>query len=280
MIVQDKIESDLKSIGINEGMVLALHSSLSSLGQVDGGADTVVKAFLSVLGESGTLMVPAFTYSFADLSFATKEPFDYKKTKSRVGIITESVRNYPGSIRSFHPTHSVAAIGKLSNELTKDHLASSPLGIDSPFHRLAKLGGYIMLLGVDHRASSLIHTSEILAELPYINITFTPDRDYEKAIIVREGKKVAEIKIYESPGCSRGFGKAEKVLDSAGLIKRGKIGEADAQIFPVNDSLECLVSHLKKDPSAFLCDIEDCNICTRRKEHLMWGQSIHKEQLF
>ena len=269
MINQNRIETDLKKLGVNEVMVLALHSSLSKIGQVDGGPDTIVKAFLSVLGESGTLMVPVFTYSFADLPFATGEPFNLEKTKSRVGIITESVRNYPGAIRSFHPTHSVSVIGKFSNELTRDHLASSPLGIESPFHRLTKLDGNIMLLGVDHRASSIIHTAEVMAGLPYINITFTPDRDHEKAIIVREGKKVVGLDIYESPGCSRGFGKVEEVLDSAGLIKRGKIGEADSQIFSARDTLECLVSHLKKHPSAFLCDVEDCDICNRRRESLM-----------
>ena len=247
-------------------MTLVIHSSLSSIGHVDGGARTVVNALMSVLGKSGTLMVPTFTYSFEELSFATEEPFDPEKTKSRVGAITEAVRHFPGAVRSFHPTHSVAAVGKLADKLTRDHLATSPFGFDNPFHRLSEAGGYVLLLGVGHTANSLVHVAEVFAGVPYLNVTFTPGREFERAIIVRNGKKVLGLEIYESPGCSRGFGAAEEVLESAGLIKWGKIGDADTQLFNAKDALDCLIDHLKKYPGAFLCINKECDLCTRRKQ--------------
>ena len=50
-------------MGFEPGDRVMVHSSLSSMGHVEGGAGTVVQAFLDVLGPEGTLMVPTFTHS-------------------------------------------------------------------------------------------------------------------------------------------------------------------------------------------------------------------------
>ena len=86
-MTQADIEKGLRSIGIERGDVVLLHSSLSSLGHVTGGAQTVVDAFLNVLGSEGTLAVP----TFGDL-----------------GIVTEAVRSHPKAVNSIHPLASVA----------------------------------------------------------------------------------------------------------------------------------------------------------------------------
>jgi aminoglycoside N3'-acetyltransferase len=38
-----------------------------------------------------------------------------------VGLITETLRRRPGAARSFHPIHSVAAIGRLQAAVTAPH---------------------------------------------------------------------------------------------------------------------------------------------------------------
>ena len=60
-ITRQVLVDDLKRLGVRDGDCVMLHSSLSSLGLVEGGADTVVEAFLDAMGPQGTLLTPAFT---------------------------------------------------------------------------------------------------------------------------------------------------------------------------------------------------------------------------
>ena len=83
----ERLVSDFKSLGIKEGDVLLVHSSLSSMGNVEGGADTVIDALLEVLGKEGTLLFPAFSFSPC---YKTSY-FSYKDTPSCVGKISEKI---------------------------------------------------------------------------------------------------------------------------------------------------------------------------------------------
>ena len=60
-LTTSQIVSQLTDLGVEDGDAVMLHSSLKSLGWVDGGAETVVDAFLEALGPDGTLLTPAFT---------------------------------------------------------------------------------------------------------------------------------------------------------------------------------------------------------------------------
>jgi len=262
-VTRGQLEEDFKALLPPEVNLLALHSSLSKLGDVEGGAQTVVEVFLRVLGPARTLMVPVFTYCFS--SIGARPPFEYEKTPSLVGVITEAMRQHPQAVRSFHPTHSVAAIGPRAHDLTCAHLGSTPLGPGSPFHRLASWGGEVMLLGCDHRSNSLLHVAEVLAGLPYVDIPFSEGKNFETAAIYRGGKQILDLKIFEAPGCSRGFHKAEPVLRNAGVIRDGSVGQAAVQLFSAQALLGVMTRALRKDPALLLCDVEDCSICPRRR---------------
>ncbi len=62
-VTRDRIADDLRRLGVRPGGVLMPHSSLRSLGTVDGGAAAVVDAMLDALGEQGTLAGPSFTFA-------------------------------------------------------------------------------------------------------------------------------------------------------------------------------------------------------------------------
>ena len=57
-VTEARLVDDLACIGVSSGMKLLVHSSLSSMGWVCGGAVTVVHALETVLGEKGTLIMP------------------------------------------------------------------------------------------------------------------------------------------------------------------------------------------------------------------------------
>lgn len=62
----DSLTADLSSLGIAPGMVLLVHSSLSSLGWVSGGPVAVILALEQVLGPKGTLVMPALSGDLSD----------------------------------------------------------------------------------------------------------------------------------------------------------------------------------------------------------------------
>jgi aminoglycoside 3-N-acetyltransferase len=116
MMISDR----LRSLGVKNGDILLVHSSLSRFGHVEGGADAVIDGILDAVGTEGTVLVPTLTGS-DKLSPANPPIFDVLNTPSWTGIIPETFRKRPEAVRSLHPTHSVAAIGKKAREITANH---------------------------------------------------------------------------------------------------------------------------------------------------------------
>lgn len=252
------IAADLRALGLSEGMNIVVHSSLSSLGRVEEGADAVIDALLEVLGPSGTLVMPAFY-------FPPPELFDPAVTPSRMGLITETFRKRPGVLRSFHPTHSVSALGPLAANFVKGHETATAFGIDSPLHRLANSGGYVLLLGVQHTSDSMVHIGEAIAKVPYRKIAYSKDFEIDMPVRMPDGR----IELFppkENPGCSLNFNVVDAPLKKRGLVREGKIAEADCQLVPAKEVIEVVCEMLAQDMTALLCDIECCPFCPRARE--------------
>ena len=109
MLTFDNLVEEFRAIGVEPGDALLVHSSYKSFGGVDGGPQTVIDALLDVLGEGGTLIMPAFNFDFCK-----GEPWNVNGTPSHMGIITELVRKDPRSLRVFHPIYSFSILGKNS----------------------------------------------------------------------------------------------------------------------------------------------------------------------
>ena len=54
---------ELKKVGLQEGMEIEVHSSLSSLGYIEGGADTVIEALMECVTEQGSIFMPSLFWS-------------------------------------------------------------------------------------------------------------------------------------------------------------------------------------------------------------------------
>ena len=140
--------SGLGSLGLTSGDVVFVHSSLSSFGHVEGGAETVVQAFLEVLGPEGTLAVPSFGKYFME---GPGQVWDRDRSPSLMGRISETVRTWPGARQSPHAVHPVSAVGGLAEDLTERHHLTD-FAFDSPFARLLELDAWIVLLGVTYNS--------------------------------------------------------------------------------------------------------------------------------
>ena len=162
----NQLLKDLTALGIREGDTVLMHSSYKSLGGLEGGAKTFFEVMLELLGETGTMVVPALSYE----NVTRANPvFDRAASPSCVGYLSEYFRtSVPGVIRSMHATHSCCAIGRLACELIRDHEKdTTPVGENSPFAKLPRVDGKILMLGCTPRRNTMIHGVEETVKLPY-----------------------------------------------------------------------------------------------------------------
>lgn len=255
-VTESDIRADLRNLGVTPGDELVVHSSLSSIGRVDGsGAETVVDALASAVGDEGTVVVPTFTPNLV-----RREPFDPTRTPSETGAITEALRTRDDAVRSDHPTHSVAALGPAAKVLTADHAFRNSLGEGSPLHRLAARGGKILLLGVGHDSNSTLHVAESLAELPYKTGTNT--------VLVRGEDDDPQPVKTATVGCGRGFTTFSPIAVDNGLITDGTIGSARSQLMNGDAVLRLARSVLEERPGFLLCEKPECWWCPDAKRTL------------
>src|SRR5205085_1149953 len=145
-VSRQQIVTAIRALGVRDGEMLLAHSSMKSFGKpVQGGAEALALALLDAVGAGGSAFVPTFNYEHG--------PFDLNVTPSLTGAATEAFRKMPGAVRSPHPTHSVAGIGPTAREVLKGHDLVHPFGRGSPLWRLWERNAWVLLIGVDHRAS-------------------------------------------------------------------------------------------------------------------------------
>jgi len=259
-ITRERIARDLAQLGIVEGDVVFVHSSLKSLGWVDGGADAVIDGFMEALGPDGLMVVPTLTWCFlfsaeGDL---VEYAYDPKKTPSRVGKIGDTLWRRPGAFRSGHPTHSIAGLGRRAEELVQGHDTTSTFGKDGPYRRYVDWGAKIVFLGVDLRCNTTLHAVEDWLDLPYLST--------EDAVTTGPNGAHHIVEVYKSPGGDRDFyrkdSKVERLLRGAGLVHSGKVGMADTLWLPSQEMVAAVVQGIYDEPGLLLCDRKDCQFCS------------------
>ncbi|MBO7147381.1 MAG: AAC(3) family N-acetyltransferase [Lentisphaeria bacterium] len=234
---QKEIAAALQSMGLKKGDKVLLHSSLVSLGTVEGGPDAVIDAFVDVIGKEGTLLVPVFT---------------------ALGVITDTLKKRPGAVISPCPVGTLAAIGADSETLCRDHWkAETAHGKDTPFTRLADMNGYVCLLGVDQDRNTTLHGVESLLELPYLNNT-------TQTFMTPDGETVTKTWKYY-PGPHRDFIGLDRYFREAGALKITRIGNAQVRLIKAKDLFEIGLQLGSKDPAFVLCDNPACADCVRQR---------------
>lgn len=163
MYTKQDLITALKDMGIQPNDTLLVHSSMKSIGQVEGGADTVLDALMEYVSE-GLLILP--THTWANMS-EEHNMFDPAKEPSNVGILTNLFMKRKGVVRSLNPTHSVAAYGKDCKEYTKwEENLTTPCSIGGCYDRLRQRNAKILLLGVNHSRNTYLHCVEEILQVP------------------------------------------------------------------------------------------------------------------
>lgn len=171
----ETLATDWKSAGVEKGDTILIHSNLSrTLRRVvkmggEANPSIIVKSFLCALGKEGTLIAPLFNFDFTQ-----GIPFDIRESKSAMGAFTETVRKWPGAVRTGHPIYSFAVVGK-NTDLFQGLSNFSGYGPDSPFAILHKIHGKIGIIDLpDQHSMTFYHYVEESNNVPYrYHKTFT-----------------------------------------------------------------------------------------------------------
>ncbi len=249
------LKRDFKTLGVEKGSIIIMHSSLSKIGWTVGGPVSVIKALTQVLTSEGTLVMPTFTSGNSEPSQWENPPvpkswwsiireempaFEVKITPTRaMGRIVETFRNWTNVFRSNHPTSSFTAWGKQAKFITENHGLEAELGENSPTSRLYDLNGQILLVGVNHENNSSLHLAEYRSEFPgksYIRNGCAMMVNNQRQWVEWEGLD------YDSDD----FEQLGKDYESKINYKPGKIGLAEARLISIRDIVDFGIDWLKE----------------------------------
>ena len=85
MHTKESLTDDLIRAGIQPSDTLLVHSSMKSIGAVDGGADTVLDALMDYFREKGLLVFPTLTHRLNP----SNPVFYVNVTPSQVGLLSD-----------------------------------------------------------------------------------------------------------------------------------------------------------------------------------------------
>jgi aminoglycoside N3'-acetyltransferase len=235
-ISQDTLVRQLRTLGVQPGGVLLVHTAFSQVGPVAEGPAGLIAALRTALTPAGTLVMPS-------MSWDDDHPFDPQTTPCpEMGIVADSFWRLPGVLRSASP-HAFAASGPHAGQITADHRFDIPHGLASPVGRVFELDGQVLLLGVGHDANTTIHLAENLAGVRY-------RRDKHVTLLVDD--RPARFEYREIDHCCENFALVDRWLDDAGLQQRGTVGHGTAGLLRARDVVRVVVERLYANETTFL----------------------------
>jgi len=176
----ESLAAKLRRCGLAVGQTVLVHTAMSKLGWIAGGAEAVILALLAAVGETGTILMPTHNGDNSDPSQWQNPPvpefwwhiyrdhrpaYDPLTTPTRgMGAVAELFRTWPGVLRSSHPAFSMAAHGPNAAFLIAEHDLIDDVGDHSPLGKLYELDGYVLLLGVGHGSNTSLHLAEYRAD--------------------------------------------------------------------------------------------------------------------
>jgi len=243
-VSKDDIKAGLGKLGLKKGDSVGVHSSLSSFGYVEDGADTVIDALLEVVGEEGNIVMPTHSANLLEVQRTPEEiamgvawlykilPYNPEETPCTTGTIPETFRRRKGAVRGSHPSHSIAAIGPKAEELVEG------------WHQLLELDGYILLIGVGLNVCTAMHLAEKRVQFPqHILKKITAPKEFVE--------KYPETEWEWDIGPYPDFAKMEEPCLKKGIMKTVKVGEGTLKLVRLRELIDLYTEYLTKNPDLF-----------------------------
>ena len=162
-----ELDDALQACQLQRGGLVLVHTALYAPGRL---ADTplveissrLYAALRRCLGRQATIVVPAFFEAFR-----RGEPFDRQSSPATgMGSFAEYIRLLPGSHRSPHALHSLAANGPLAEAISQRDTPSA-FGKSGPFDALIDYDAQVLSFGCTIESSCLVRWAEERVGVPY-----------------------------------------------------------------------------------------------------------------
>lgn len=249
IVTRERLETELRALGVDAGAVVMLHASVRAVGWVVGGPDEILGVLLDLLGPRGTLMMLAswedHPYAMDAWPQATRrayldalpafDPATSRADHREMGILAEYLRTRPGAVRSRHPFGYVA-VGPHADALLRDHPYQYHHGPDSPLARLCAADGRVLLLGRLFDSVTLLHHAEHLADVPGKRVA-----RYRMPLLVDGARVWTDFEEYDTEegivDWPEGdyFDAIVREYVEAGEGRRGRVGHAEAYLFDAGE---------------------------------------------
>lgn len=254
---RQNLAQDLTQLGLQPGMTILVHSSLSSLGWVSGGPTAVVQALMDVVTEAGTIVMPTQTGNYSDpaqwsnppvppewwpILYDTMPAFDPLSTPSYLmGQIVEAFRTWPGVVRSNHPMVSFAAWGRHAHDITEHHALDDGLGEGSPLARIYDLDGWVLLLGVGYDRNTSFHLAEYRAPGTIPIRLGSPIYEHGKRVWKWYHDIEIDADIFPTIGAE---------FERTGQVQIAHVGSAEARLFPQRPAVDFALNFYRAQRSS------------------------------
>lgn len=158
----------LDSFNVEKGDRIWLSSELARLtiqlgrNGIEFDPENLINAFQERLGDTGTLIIPNFSFEFSNHGF-----YDIKNTRGVTGALGNIAMQRSDFERTHHPMHSFEIWG-YDQKLLTDLRNSHSFGVDSPFAYCLSHHVKQLILGTDYvHAMTFVHYAETVCNVPY-----------------------------------------------------------------------------------------------------------------
>lgn len=240
------VKSQLTTLGLAQGQAVFVHASMKAIGPMVGGARVIVEALLDQVGSEGLVAMPGFStdaYWPEDIDATALSAteagrvelavpgFDVAKSPtSGMGVIAETFRTWPGTVRSTHPSTSVCLNGLDAEKLVARHSLDWAMGPETPFGALYhRPNSKILLMGVGWNRCTALHTAETFAETRR-----TKTRRFKTGRLDSPWAETQDV----ADDLGRLFPAVGAALEATGRVTNGKLGHADCKFADFKDLVD------------------------------------------
>ena len=237
-VTKNELINALKNLGVKPGMILEVHSSLSSFGNLEGGAMTLIDTLKELVTEEGSIFMPALRLS-KELELTEEDKkmgitvkikvLDRDEKKTAMGAIADTFRMLPDTVCG-EDVISTAGWGKHAEEAVKG-------GLDYAIHN----GGKALMFGVDIYKLTAMHYMEG-ATPEDINKISEPTDEINKKYPPNEWFMEAG-----HPPVKAWY-KIQDMAYNKNLIKEAYIGDCKVMFFDILSVVSLYEEELRRDP--------------------------------
>lgn len=182
---KDELLCQLDALHTPAGVPVLMHTSLRTIGPVEGGVEALLDILIEYFTRDGGLLcIPTHTWD----NLGKEITLDMGSDDQCLGAFSGLAIRDGRGIRSENPTHSMVVFGdrEKAEDFVRDELwVPTPIAPTSCYGKLYDLGGYVLLAGVAHNRNTFLHTVDEMLNIP--------NRMEEKPISVAVRRKDGQI---------------------------------------------------------------------------------------